>query len=331
MPQIITDNDLPELINTPSKRAMKANQLAIKHLGIGVKSVDKPPPQGVFSRTMFLTLENDRKVVIQFRTEPLDLDAFKIAKEVLGSVVPYARALRDEELERQRAWASLFPRMPGETWFQGVAGRRAADRIAINKSLGRIFSKGFLADNSSKAVDILRFRLRTLLTSQLEQIRPHRDTIKGFLNNIEELARLPMWIAHNDLNEMNVLVDKNCTVTALVDWELSTPLPFGVGFGRIHTLAGELIKGEFRMPAEFEMAERGFWDELFGGMSKETRKMLEEHINLVQDAVILGTLLDCFFFQDSGDWGCTARLTVLPKFLTYRIPFVRGNEPPYKD
>lgn len=46
-----------------------------------------------------------------------------------------------------------------------------------------------------------------------------------------------------------------------MDWEFSSPLPFGIGFGRIHTLAGEFSERKFHMPAEFEESERGFWHE----------------------------------------------------------------------
>jgi RIO-like serine/threonine protein kinase len=35
-----------------------------------------------------------------------------------------------------------------------------------------------------------------------------------------------LWVAHYDLNEVNVLIDEDCNVTGLVDWELSTPLEY---------------------------------------------------------------------------------------------------------
>ncbi|KAI0835135.1 hypothetical protein F5Y06DRAFT_139452 [Hypoxylon sp. FL0890] len=332
MPAVSSDNDLPKLINTPTKQSRRAKQLVTKHLRIAAKYVDKPPMQGMFSRTLFVTLADGSEVVVQYRTEPLDLDAFKIAKGSLGSFVPDARALEDEELENHGAWAYSFTRMRGKMWLHGVAGKGAEGRIAVNKSLGRVFSKGCLAENSSEAVvGKIRPHLDAILASTLEETLPYKDTFQGFLNSLEELAKLPLWVAHYDLNDVNVLIDENFAVTALIDWELSSPLPFGVGFGRIHTLAGEFSGGEFWMPDEFEVAERGFWKELFDGMPRDTRKMLEKRINLVQNAVILGTLLDCFFLED-GKVGCgQIVLNALPKFLTYRIPFIRGNEPPYKD
>ncbi|KAF2462153.1 hypothetical protein BDY21DRAFT_389577 [Lineolata rhizophorae] len=332
MPIVFSDKDLPKSLDTPTKQVKWAKKLVTEHLGSAAKRVDKPPMQGMFSRTLFVTLADAREVVIQFRTEPLDISAFKIAKGALGSFVPDTRALDDTELKSEGAWAYSFARMPGKMWYQGVAGRGAEGRIAVNKSLGRVFSKGCLANNSSEAVrNKIQAHLDAILASPLEEILPYKVTLEGFVNNLDELAKLPLWIAHYDLNDVNVLIDENYDVTALIDWELSTPLPFGTGFGRIHTLAGEYSGGEFWMPDEFEVAERGFWKELFDGMPENIRKMLEKRINLVQDAVILGTLLDCFFF-DNGKVGFSQIvLKALPKFLAYRIPFIRGHDQPYRE
>jgi hypothetical protein len=178
---------------------------------------------------------------------------------------------------------------------------------------------------------VVRPHLEAILAGSLEAVAPYRGLLNGFLDRVEEFGKLPLWVAHYDLSEVNVLIDENCEVTGVIDWELSAPKPFGVGFGRIHTLAGEYTGGEFWMPEEFEVAERAFWGKMFDGMPPEVRKGLEEKMDLVQDAVILGTLPDCFFWED-GHVGCgPVSVKALPKFVTYRIPFVRGNEPPYKE
>ncbi|KAF2970801.1 hypothetical protein GQX73_g2727 [Xylaria multiplex] len=332
MPMVASDQDLPKSLNTVTKQVKWAKKLVSEHLGSAAKHVDKPPMQGMFSRTLFVTLADASEVVVQFRTEPLDIDAFKIAKGALGSFVPESRSLNSQELESEGAWAYSFARMPGKMWLDGVAGRGAEGRIAVNKSLGRVFSKGYLAPNSNEAVRTkLRPHLDAVLASTLEEILPYKATLDHFVNNLNELATLPLWVAHYDLNDVNVLIDENCDVTALIDWELSTPLPFGAGFGRIHTLAGEYDQGEFWMPEEFEVAERGFWEELFSTMPENIRRILEKRINLVQDAVILGTLLDCFFLENGKVGFSQVTLQALPKLLTYKIPFIRGLEPPYKE
>ena len=183
---------------------------------------------------------------MQFRTEPLDINAFKIAKTALGSFVPDAEALGNDELESAGAWAYSLTRMPGKIWLRGVTGKEAEGRIAVNKSLGRVFSKGYLADNRREAGETtLRPHLNAILASPLEDILPYKATIESFAKRLDEFAQLPLCVAHYDINDVNVLIDEKCEVTALIDWELSTPLPFGAGFSRIHTIAGEYSGGEF--------------------------------------------------------------------------------------
>lgn len=84
------------------------------------------------------------------------------------------------------------------------------------------------------------------------------------------------------------------------------------------------------MPDGFEAAVRGFWKGLFDGMPENVRCKLDNQINLVHDAVILGTLLDCFFFEDGNVGFSKVALKALPNFITYRIPLIRGQEKPYE-
>ncbi|KAK4227018.1 hypothetical protein QBC38DRAFT_365111, partial [Podospora fimiseda] len=209
-------------------------------------------------------------------------------------------------------------------------GKGAAGRIAINKSLGRILGKGFLANDSANGIETVWNHVRAVLDSPLEEIEPYKSQLQDYLDNkLEKIAQLPLWISHYDLNEVNIIIDNDCQVTGLIDWELSTPLPFGVNLGRIHTIAGEYTGGEFWMPPEFEEAERGFWAEIFEAMPNDICTWLEKHIDLVQDAVILGTLLNTFIVEEGVVMVSKVSLKATPKFLTYRIPLVRGSEPPY--
>lgn len=136
-------------------------------------------------------------------------------------------------------------------------------------------------------------------------------------------------ISHFDLNDVNVLINEECRVSGMIDWELSTPLPFGIGLGRIHTCAGEYSGGEFHMPDGFEEAERAFWSAILGGMATPVRERLERNADVVQQAVLLGTMLDCFSMEHGKIIVGPVAVKALPKFLTYRIPLIRGDDPPY--
>lgn len=132
------------------------------------------------------------------------------------------------------------------------------------------------------------------------------------------------------MNSVNIMINDDCEVSGLIDWELSSCLPFGMGFSRIHTTAGEYSERKFYMPPEFDSAERGFWHEIYSGIAPALRKIVDDNVDAVQTAVTLGTLLDAFQL-DEGKIGPYNPVVVnaLPKLLSYRIPLVRGSDPPY--
>ncbi|CAN8102036.1 unnamed protein product [Discula destructiva] len=140
MPTITSSKDWPKLLDTPAKQVKWVKRLVREQLGSTAKHCDSPPMQGMFSKTLFVTLTDSREVMVQFRTEPLDVQAFKIAKGALGSYVPDATCLESEELEREGVWTYWLTRMPGLMWHQGVAGKGAEGRVSVNKSLGRVLS-----------------------------------------------------------------------------------------------------------------------------------------------------------------------------------------------
>ena len=281
---------------------------------------------------MIVTLQNDSRMVIQFRLQPLDMTPFQIARRVFGSAVPEIQLLQDHDLEREGIWAYYMTYVPGKTWSEGARGKNPQALITINRSLGRILSKGRVEGSSDLVVDQkIRPHLALLLSSEDNQIRRFHHTTSDLFGKLERLKMLPLYVSHFDLNDVNILVDDDCEVTGLVDWELSHPLPFGMGFGRIHTLAGEFSEQKFYMPSEFEEAEGGFWQEVRQGIPADVRKLLDDNPDIVQIAVTIGTLLDVFQVMDGKIDYSPVAIEALPKLLTYRIPFIRGSDPPYSE
>ena len=175
-----------------------------------------------------------------------------------------------------------------------------------------------MAARSDNAVeDVIQPHLEAVPASSLEEVVPYRQHLQSYLDGLDDLKELPLWVSHYDFNEVNVLIDKDRAVTGLIDWELSPPPPpappLGANFGRIHTIAGEYTGAVFdRMPAD-------------------VRRAVEKKIGLVQDAVMLVTLLEAFYFGNGTAGAGDISVKSLPKFLTHRIPLVRGDEPPYGD
>lgn len=331
--EITSDADLPNCLNTLSKQATKARQLAHLHSGIPAKKARGPRPQGFFSRTVIVTLHNGEEVVIQFRPETLELEPFEVARRVLGAAVPDIKVIQDEELEREGIWVYWMTCISGKTWLDGARGKGPQTLVTTVRSLGRILSKGCVDDRSGLVVDRrLRPHLALLLSSEDAQIRRFHDVARDLFGKLDRLKILPLFVSHFDLNNVNIMVDEKCEVSGIVDWELSTSLPFGMGFCRIHTLAGEFVEKKFHMPSEFEDAEKGFWQEIWNGIPKNVRRLFRANPEVVQTAVTLGTLLDAFQLEE-GKIGPYNPVVVeaLPQFLTYRIPLIRGTGTPYSE
>ena len=220
---------------------------------------------------------------------------------------------------------------PGKMWFEGIRGKGHAVLVTINRSLGRVLSRGLVEGKSELAVEQkLRSHLRLLLASQDDCIRRFAGVAQDLSDKVHRLAALPLFISHFDLNEVNILIDEDCEISGLVDWELSHCLPFGMVCTRISTLAGEYSEKKFYTPPNFEESERAFWQETFDGISPATRKVLEDNTDAVHTAVTLGQLLDAFQLDEGKVGHCNPVVVeALPKLLTYSIPLVRGSDPPY--
>lgn len=238
--------------------------------------------------------------------------------------MPDVIELPDDELLEEGVWAYCYNRLPGKMWAYSSAGRTEHGRVTVNAALGSAFSKGFVAEDSAYAMEAtLRPRIETVIESPTTEIEPYKRMLQQFLDRSKDFHALPLWVAHHGLNEISVLLDEQCHITGIVGWNLSSPLPFGVGFACIHKIIGDET-------AASEQAERAFWKALFGGMDAVPRSGLEGNIGLVQDAVILGTLLDCFRVEGGEVVVDAADLQALPKLLRYRIPLLRGDDALYE-
>lgn len=226
--EITSDADLPKCLNTPAKQTKKARQLAQSHSGSGnpAKSVRRPHPQGFFSRTVIVTLKDGEDVVKQFRPEQLDIKPFQVARKVLGPAVPEVRHIQDEELEREGIWVYWLTCIPGSTWSEGARGRVSRTRVTTVRSLGRILAKGHvdvddssdINDNSAMVTERkLRPHLELILASEHPQIRQFHAVAEDLLGKLDQLKVLPLFVAHFDLNDVNIMVDKNCEISGIID------------------------------------------------------------------------------------------------------------------
>ncbi|KLU84909.1 hypothetical protein MAPG_03943 [Magnaporthiopsis poae ATCC 64411] len=208
---VMRDQDLPSCLKTPSKRATRAKKLLSARFDSPAVRVDRPDIDGFFSRTLLVVLKDGCEYVVRFRTEELDLDTFRTARKALGGeVVPEAGVLEDDGLKVHGIHAYWVTRIPDRIWLRGDAGR-----VSVCKSLGQVFSKGFL--------DLASFlgpssggggRDDPTPPRSHPHLRPHRarslrNAIRGLLDKLDYIKVLPLWIAHFDINEVNVQLSRH--------------------------------------------------------------------------------------------------------------------------
>jgi hypothetical protein len=144
------------------------------------------------------------------------------------------------------------------------------------------------------------------------------------------LKKLPLFVGHFDLNDLNIHADSQGRVTGIVDWELSpAPEPFGIALYAIHFLAGEIVDKVFRERPWFKAMERGFWKELIGTAPKPIQEIIMNNLEAVQTSVLIGILFKAMSIEGGNVIIGQASLRALPQLLRYQIPAIRGSRAAY--
>ena len=107
--------------------------------------------------------------------------------------------------------------MPGEVWF-GIPSSKTEAQIQIARSLGSNLGRGSIDGDSAAVVDdyILPHLtdFLTKLTDKTKHLQPH---VERLIAASAGLKKLPLYFSHHDLNEMNVLIGDDHTVSGIVD------------------------------------------------------------------------------------------------------------------
>ncbi|KFY86115.1 hypothetical protein V500_07852 [Pseudogymnoascus sp. VKM F-4518 (FW-2643)] len=331
----MSDSDFPTTLNNAEKQINKAKELASQHLGIKAISAHLTTTQGCFSKTLEVSLQDGRSVIIQFRIEALDAEPFFHARNLLGDIVPIIEAIHDPELVKAGIWPFYMTRIPGKPWMEFEDVWNETQRATCSRSLGRIFSRCFVEGNTGEVVDSTIIpnlhKLRTLALER-DDVKPFSAFIAKLIEEAPALKTLPLFFGHLDINEMNVLVGENAEITGVIDWELSPPpQPFGVACYCIQFLAGEIIDKVFRQRPEFEAIDREFWAGLLEDIPTKNRDSLEANWEAVQTAVMIGTIFKVMSIEGDEVFVSKIRLDALPMLMRYRIPALRGSSKAYSD
>jgi hypothetical protein len=319
------DSDLPDLLNNAAKQEKRAKMLAAAHLGKKAYRTQAPEVQGYFSRTRIVKMVGGDKLVIQFRIQPIETDCFNRAHRLFGSVVPEITQLHDEEVESLGMTVYAMSYMPGQCWARISSSAR--ERVKIAESLGAILRRGIVLDQEQSAEVVDSFILPCLksfqasITKETKSLQPH---VERLIAASTGLKKLPQYFSHWDLNEMNVLIADDYTVSGIVDWECARNLPFGMGLHRItDTIVAQNSEGQIEIPEGSKQAEEAFWNAVL----IDAPEAILQNMEAVQNALHIGALI--FAIKEKHLEGPAPLTSFLAGILTYRIPQLRGNADPF--
>lgn len=119
-------------------------------------------------------------------------------------------------------------------------------------------------------LELLSRSLPTRFASTLQQLRTHLSLIYN--------SAYPTVLTHNDLGEMNILVDPQTgNITGIIDWADTKILPFGVALWGLLNITGWMNQTGWHYYPNWRELEKEFWkvfEELVGGLSEVEKRSI---------------------------------------------------------
>ncbi|KXN82017.1 hypothetical protein AN958_03315 [Leucoagaricus sp. SymC.cos] len=162
--------------------------------------------QGCFSKTYIVTLEDQSKVIVQFRDTPLDLSLYELARKKLGALVPtIEKSLIDISVSTH---VYIMDYIDGSMWNSALGAWPDSwdDDAAIARQLGEALSRCIVGPDSSEVVETYVIpRLQTVLCENIPSDRLElRRSVEKLISIAPNLKKLPLSLSHVDLNTSNV-------------------------------------------------------------------------------------------------------------------------------
>ncbi|KAE8161885.1 hypothetical protein BDV40DRAFT_300956 [Aspergillus tamarii] len=309
---------LPECIDSEEKQRKLAEDLAMHHYNKRAISSELVPLQGTASVTLEVTMEGVTAVIIQFRTEPFDTKPYAMARQLLGDAVPSIEDIQDDKLSTENVFCVFMAKMPGRPWMEIEDCWKEDGFLRCATSLGQLLSCCFVPKDTGAIETYIIPKLKKILTMRTRSevdVTGYFPLVEKLITASSRLRDLPGFFSHQDLNTLNIFTDETGKA--------------------IHFLTGEFVTVDdrdirFAERPVYESMERAFWKTLLESAPQEVSKDLQGKKELVQLAVVIGTVLRVLGIYEV-DGAETSELHIpslnaLPKLLRYRIPFVRGPE-----
>ncbi|KAK7464731.1 hypothetical protein VKT23_005937 [Stygiomarasmius scandens] len=261
---------MPTLIEKLSAAAaLKEAQIAARsHFTSEPVSARMHPDQGMFSRTIIVTLAENKEVIVQLKDNELDTTKIALARSLLGEVVPDVHAAKPSKVY----FAYVAPFIQGVLWGKGDWSLH--QEINAAAQIARLLSKCSLGIDSAGIVDYYVLpRLQKILEKEdiSDELRVRLEKLCGLA---DQLKMLRLCLCHVDINVMNVILNDDAEVVGLLDWEMASLLPLGMNACCIRELAIPNFSGKDRVLEKSQPMVEAFWKEFTANFSADVQPVL---------------------------------------------------------
>lgn len=226
--------------------------------------------QGYASRTYIVTFLDDSNIVLQFRLKdrPLIEDYISQARKQLGELVPTARLLTTHEslADSKPLFVYELSHIPGIPLGRfGNLSSNIAFMPTVGESVGRLLASCCLTDSTVKddpsVIALVMEQLRNCAQVEDPLFLPHVPTFNSLLEEVTRggLDDLPFAMTNNDINNTNILIGANGSVTGLVDWEDLSVRPLGHYLYAMHMVCGAGFGDHYTLRENHAEIEHHFW------------------------------------------------------------------------
>ncbi|KAK1226978.1 hypothetical protein PQX77_010046 [Marasmius sp. AFHP31] len=264
---------MPKLIQSLARNA------ALEEAQAAASSYYTSPPvsarmhenQGMFSRTVIVTLADNTEIIVQLKDNEIDLSKVVLARSLLGPVVPDIHAAKSTEAY----FAYVAPLIPGQIWSDCDLSMN--EDVSIVTQVARLLRKCSLGIDSSGTVDhYILPRLQKILEKEIFPNDDIRARIEKLCGLTDQLKKLPLTLCHIDVNARNIVVkkDQDVEIVGLLDWEQASLMPFGMSAWCIRFLSVPIRRMKDYPTERTQPMAEAFWKELAMDLSIESQRAL---------------------------------------------------------
>lgn len=225
----------------------QCDELALSLIGPPIRPC---PIQGAFSYTLFAGLDGTK--IVQFRSEHLDMEILALAHSIFGRFV--TKCVHHGYLgHSSRLGVYVMDRIQGVTYIEARTGFDSLVDISEDMRLwqnnvvidfARFFALSwknpivqeeqrtrYCRDDIERKLGLLSVSLPSRFAAIMHQLSYHTGELFS--------CSFPLVLTHDDLCEMNILVDpKTGQIAGIIDWANAKIQPFGLALWGVENVLG---------------------------------------------------------------------------------------------